>query len=70
MLRRPPTLITLTPEDIAAYEDNRQARLEAQIQDAIEAQKKARAAAQLANARPYPHNGAPGGAESTSFPPA
>jgi len=27
MLRRPPTLITLTPEDVAAYEDSRLARL-------------------------------------------
>ncbi|MCJ1374764.1 hypothetical protein MMC20_005996 [Loxospora ochrophaea] len=27
MLRRPPTLITLTPEDIAAYEESRLTRL-------------------------------------------
>lgn len=30
MLRRPPTVITLTSDDINAYEENRQKRLEEQ----------------------------------------
>ncbi|MCJ1387431.1 hypothetical protein MMC18_000274 [Xylographa bjoerkii] len=34
MLRRAPTAITLTPEDIAAYEDSRLARLARQAQQA------------------------------------
>ena len=38
MLRRPPTLITLTAEDIAAYEESRLARLQAKEQARIEAE--------------------------------
>ncbi|KAI1827480.1 hypothetical protein F4861DRAFT_366315 [Xylaria intraflava] len=46
MLRRPPTTLSLTAEDIAAYEDKRYAQLQAQAQ--AQAQAKLRARSQAA----------------------
>ncbi|GAP85362.1 hypothetical protein SAMD00023353_1001520 [Rosellinia necatrix] len=46
MLRRPPTTLTLTAEDIAAYEDRRYVQLQAQLQTQAQAQAKAQAQAQ------------------------
>ncbi|KAI3324483.1 hypothetical protein HD806DRAFT_543206 [Xylariaceae sp. AK1471] len=45
MLRRPPTTLTLTAEDVAAYEDRRYAQLQAQAQ--AQAQTRAHAQAQV-----------------------
>ncbi|KAI0539753.1 hypothetical protein GGR58DRAFT_210908 [Xylaria digitata] len=45
MLRRPPTTLTLTAEDIAAYEDRRYEQQQAQLQ--LQAQAQAQAQAQL-----------------------
>ncbi|KAI0452354.1 hypothetical protein F5B21DRAFT_345922 [Xylaria acuta] len=60
MLRRPPTTLTLTAEDIAAYEDRRfaqqQAQLQAQAQAQARAQAQAHAHAQL-QARSQPPRG-------------